>query len=220
MVDALERHFVAQADPERAAQMATYMRDQFPFYGIGAADRKDIHRQVWGEFALPVDEPSLAGFARHCYGRPEREWHYTAVAALRRNKHNLTPVFLPLLHELVTTHSWWDTVDEIAAHLVGAVVARHPETTAVMDEWVRSDDMWVARTAILHQLTYKHTTDQERLFAYCDLCLDETDFFYRKAIGWALRQYARENPDAVWRYCDTRAERMAPLTRREATKHR
>ncbi len=220
MVDALQRHFEAQADPERAAQMASYMRDQFPFFGIGAAGRKEIHRSVWKEMPLSAAESDLAAFARHCYGLPQREWHYTAVAALHRQARHLTPDSLPLLHELVNTHSWWDTVDEIASHVVGVIVARHPEAVAVMDEWVQSDDMWIARTAILHQLNYKAATDEARLFTYCDARLDENDFFYRKAIGWALRQYAREAPDAVWAYCDSRAGRISPLTLREATKHR
>jgi len=218
-IEALKRHFDAVADPERAEHMAAYMRNQFPFYGIGAADRKAIQRDVWRALPPSSEPQELAVFARGCYALRQREWQNTAVSLLRRQARHLGPTDLSLVHELVTTKSWWDTVDEIAAHVVGRVVIDHPEAVAEMDEWVRSDDMWVARTAILHQLGYKERTDASRLFAYCDLRADESDFFYRKAIGWALRQYARTDPEAVRAYVEANRGRLSRLTVREALKH-
>lgn len=218
-IEALRRHFEAMADPERAEQMAAYMRNWFPFYGIGAGDRKVIHREVWAALPPPTESQPLAAFARGCYARPQREWHNTAVAVLRRQAKHLGPADLDLVRELVTRNAWWDTVDELASHVVGRIVIDHPEAVAVMDEWVRSPEMWVARTAILHQLGYKDRTHVERLFAYCDLRADESDFFYRKAIGWALRQYARTDPEAVRAYVDSRRDTLSNLSIREAMKH-
>ncbi len=218
-IETVRRHFEATADPERAEQMAAYMRNQFPFYGIGATDRKAICRDVWALLPPPTDSGELAAFARGCYALSQREWHNTAVSLLRRQAKHLTPADLPLIRELIVTHAWWDTVDEMAAHVLGRIVFDHPQSVSEMDEWVRSDQLWVARAAILHQLGYKNRTDPERLFAYCDLRADEKDFFYRKAIGWALRQYARTDPEAVRAYVESRRDRLSALSIREALKH-
>ena len=199
--------------------MQRYMRDQFPFYGIGAQDRRDILKTVWSEIPLPADEAAISEVVVAWMGRPEREWHQSAVTALRRHGAVLTGASWPTVRQVATTHAWWDTVDELAKNVAGRIVKNDPAQVTVMDEWVRSDDMWVARVAILHQLGYKATTDVARLFGYCDLRADESDFFYRKAIGWALRQYAYEDPDAVSAYVDSRRDRLSPLSVREATKN-
>ena len=219
MSDAVRRHFEAAADPERAEPMQRYMRDQFPFYGIGAQDRRDILKTVWSEIPLPADEAAVSEVVVAWMGRPEREWHQSAVTALRRHGAVLTGASWPIVRHVATTHAWWDTVDELAKKVAGRIVKNDPAQVTVMDEWVRSDDRWVARVAILHQLGYKATTDVARLFGYCDLRADESDFFYRKAIGWALRQCAYEDPDAVSAYVDSRRDRLSPLSVREATKN-
>jgi 3-methyladenine DNA glycosylase AlkD len=120
---------------------------------------------------------------------------------------------------LVTTDPWWDTVDVLAAHVVGAIVARHPETVATVDEWLRDGDLWLARTAILHQVTYADRTDAGRLFGYCLARADHRDFFIRKAIGWALRQYAKTDPEAVRAFVREHEGTLAPLPVREAVKN-
>ncbi len=199
--------------------MKAYMRDQFEFLGIAAGPRKTSCGQVLRAAGQPASAEELHEFARRCYQLTPREFHYAAVGVLRRKQILLTPESLPLVHELIITHSWWDTVDEIAGHLLGSIVERHPESVVVMDEWIRSDNLWVARAAILHQLRFKEHTDEERLFAYCDARAHEHDFFYRKAIGWALRQYGRTAPDAVRRYCSEKSGRLSPLSIKEATKH-
>ena len=88
-----------------------------------------------------------------------------------------------------------------------------------MDEWIDDEDMWVARVAILHQLRFGERTDEGRLFDYSLRRAADSEFFIRKAIGWALRQYARTNPDAVRAFVDEHGARFAGLTLREATKH-
>ena len=224
VLDELASSFEHARDGERATQMAAYMRNQFPFFGIAAADRRRLVGQALraagsGPHRAVPDEADLTEFARACYERREREFHYAAVNLLRRRLRTLTPASMPLLHDLITTQSWWDTVDEIAAHLVGGVVRAHPELVSLMDAWVESDNLWVARSAVLHQLMYKDQTDPERLFAYCLARADEPDFFYRKAIGWALRQYARTDPEAVAAFCTQHRHALSPLSYREATKH-
>lgn len=127
--------------------------------------------------------------------------------------------FLPVTRHLITTVSWWDTVDALAAHVVGGLVAADPKLTADMDAWIVDDDLWVARTALLHQLRYKDHTDTRRLFAYCLRQSGHTDFFIRKAIGWCLREYAKTDPEAVREFLARERGRFAPLSVREALKN-
>lgn len=223
MVVGLDRGFRAGADPERAGDQAAYMRDHFVFHGLTAAEYKAVASAAMKastqRCGSEPTEADLDALARACYERTEREWHYAAVHVLRRRVATLTPASIPLVEHLVRTHSWWDTVDAIASHVAGGIVERFPETVSVMDEWAMSDHLWLARTAILHQLRYKEATDADRLFRYCLERADEPDFFARKAIGWALRQYARTDPDAVRAFCATHQGRLSPLSLREARKH-
>lgn len=218
LVESLAEAFPLAADPERAEQQSAYLRGQFVFFGIGAPR----HKAIMSAALRSLDRPTLAdveAFARAGYARDEREWHYAAVKTARRHAKLLEPSAVPLVHHLVVTHSWWDTVDEIASHLAGTLVERHPSTVEVMDEWAMSEHMWLARTAILHQLRFKERTDTDRLFDYCSARADERDFFYRKAIGWALRQYARTDPDAVREFCGANQHRLSTLSLTEAQKN-
>jgi 3-methyladenine DNA glycosylase AlkD len=108
---------------------------------------------------------------------------------------------------MLITKSWWDTVDAVAADIVGRLVQRHPALVKTMDAWIADDNMWLQRTAILHQLRFKDQTDEKRLFGYCLKHGSQKEFFIRKAIGWALREYSKTNPAAVKKFVKT-----APLT--------
>ena len=126
---------------------------------------------------------------------------------------------LDRLHNLIVTKSWWDTIDALAAHPVGTLVARFPQLGATMDIWIDDENMWVARVAILHQLRFKHDLDQDRLFSYVEKRAADTEFFIRKALGWALRDYARVAPDAVRSFVQEHEDNLSGLTKREALKH-
>lgn len=115
----------------------------------------------------------------------------------------------------MTAKSWWDTVDSLA-HAVGALVLAHPELAAEMDRWIADEDLWLRRVALLHQLDFGAQTDARRLFDYCARSAGETDFFARKAIGWALRQYSKTDPDAVCRFVAEHDAVLSPLSKREA----
>jgi 3-methyladenine DNA glycosylase AlkD len=156
--------------------------------------------------------PALLGVAGARY-------HYFAVDYLRRHVRQLSSGFLPVTRHLVGAVSWWDTVDALAAHVVGGLVAADPKLKSDMDAWIEDDDLWVARTALLHQLRHKETTDTERLFAYCVRQCGHPDFFVRKAIGWCLREYAKTDPEAVRAFVSREQGRLAPLSVREALKN-
>jgi 3-methyladenine DNA glycosylase AlkD len=206
------------ADPVRAASAAAYMRDQFTFLGLSMPQLARLDRAVVGGLARPT-ETDLAAVARACWARPEREYQYFACAYLRRHVAVGSPDLLPTLRVLITTKSWWDTVDSLAASTVGPLVAAHPVLVSTMDEWAVDDDIWLVRTAILHQLRFRQRTDANRLLRYCAQQASHRDFFVRKAIGWALREYSRTDPAGVRSFVEEHRTELAPLSVREALKH-
>ncbi|MFE7859206.1 DNA alkylation repair protein [Streptomyces sp. NPDC057403] len=218
VLERLTAVYAAAADPERAAPMRAYMKDVAPFLGLTTPVRRALSREVVDGLPRP-GESDCAAIALRCWRLPEREYQYFAVDYLRRHARVCSSAFLPVARHLVGTRSWWDTVDLLAAHVVGALVAADPALTADMDAWIGDEDLWIARTALLHQLRYKERTDAGRLFAYCLRQSGHPDFFIRKAIGWALREYARTDPEAVRAFVAQERGRFAPLTVREALKN-
>lgn len=218
VLERLTTVYGAAADPGRAAAMRAYMKDVAPFLGLPTPDRRALSRTVLAGAPRPGEDDCTA-IALRCWALPQREYHYFAVDYLRRYAGRLSSAFLPTARRLVATTSWWDTVDLLAAHVVGALVAADPRLAADMDAWIVDEDLWVARTALLHQLTYKDRTDAERLFAYCLRQSGHPDFFVRKAIGWSLREYAKTDPEAVRAFLARERGRFAPLSVREALKN-
>ena len=214
----LRAAYTAAADPAQAVSMRAYLRDQFPFLGIPAPQRRALAREVLAGLGRPAED-DLRVVALGCWELPEREYQYFACDWLRRHAKACTPDFLVTAHTLLTTKSWWDTVDALADHLVGAIVAGHPPTVSTMDDWIADDNLWLVRTAILHQLSYRDSTDSERLYRYCLAQSAHKDFFVRKAIGWALRQYAWTDPASVREFVGVHHGQLAPLSVREALKN-
>jgi 3-methyladenine DNA glycosylase AlkD len=223
LLAAVVADFRAAADAERAAAQRAYMRDQFPYLGLAMPVQRKLSRAVLKGSALRgAAQPTTADcvtLALRCWELPEREFRYFAVDYLVANVKRCDSSLLTTLRRLITTESWWDTIDPLATRVVGPLVAADPGLVATMDAWVRDENLWIARTAILHQLHYKAATDEERLFEYCDLQAGHPDFFIRKAIGWALREYAYTAPDAVRAFLDRERGRLSPLSVREAAKH-
>jgi 3-methyladenine DNA glycosylase AlkD len=216
LLDRLTEVYGAARDPVRAAAMAAYMRDQFPFLGLPAPRQRELSRQVLAGMPVPAED-DLRAVALACWALPEREYQYFACGYLRRHVKVCAPDFLGTVQELLTTKPWWDTVDALASNVAGPLVLRHPELVPTLDDWITGNDLWLIRAALIHQLTFKQRTDAPRLFGYCRLRAEHPDFFVRKAIGWALRQYAKTDPEAVRRFvADTP---LSPLSRREALKN-
>ncbi|MBE8470868.1 DNA alkylation repair protein [Streptomyces justiciae] len=218
VLERLTATYGAAADPARAEPMRAYMKDVAPFLGLTTPVRRALSRTVVEGMPRP-DEADCTAVALRCWRLPEREYQYFAVDYLRRHARVLSSGFLPVARHLVSTVPWWDTVDLLAAHVVGALVAADPALKADMDAWIVDDDLWIARTALLHQLRYKERTDTERLFTYCLHQSGRPDFFIRKAIGWALREYAKTDPEAVRGFLAREKGRFAPLSVREALKN-
>lgn len=216
VVGRLRAAFEPAADPVRAAGETAYMRNQFPFLGLVTAERRRLARLALDGLPAPT-EIELAAVGRALWAEPERELQHAGCDYLRAHVPVAGPGFVDVVGELVTARSWWDTVDPLAAHTAGPLVRRHPQLVAVMDEWAGADDIWLARTAILHQLTYRDATDADRLFRYCRQRATDREFFLRKAIGWALRQYAAVDADAVEDFVAA-TPALSALSVREAAK--
>ncbi len=206
------------ADAEKAPQMAAYMKGHFDYLGCSAGDRRVASKAIL-KAAKTLDPDTLLDQVEALWSEPEREFHYVGMDAIRAGAKHLRVDDLPRVRALIEKTPWWDTVDSLAIHTVGTMVTNHPELDYVMDDWVESDDIWIARTAILHQLMYKERTDTNRLFTYCEMRMDHPDFFMRKAIGWALRHYARTDGDAVRSFVAKNEDALSGLSKREALKH-
>lgn len=219
LLPAVVAEYRAAADDEQAAAQRAYMRDQFPYLGIPTPARRKLSKAALrkvGTAAQPSTSDCVA-VALRCWELPEREFRYFAIDYLVANVKYCESALLPTVRALITTDPWWDTTDPLATRVVGAMVAADSRLVGEMDEWVRDQNIWIARTAILHQLHYKTATDEKRLFEYCTLQAAHPDFFIRKAIGWALREYAYTAPEAVRAFLAR--QELSPLSVREASKH-
>jgi 3-methyladenine DNA glycosylase AlkD len=210
--------YPAAGNPDRVTPMVAYMRHRFEFLGIPTPQRRALSRNVLAGLPAP-SEADLLSVARACWTLPAREYQYFGTDLLVRHAARLTDRSVSTLNRLITTKPWWDTVDALASRVVGSVVARHPGEVATMNSWIADRDIWLIRTALLHQLRYRTGTDAERLFRYCRCQAGHPEFFVRKAIGWALREYARTDPEAVRRFVAEHHDRLSGLSVREAVRN-
>ncbi len=212
---ALQGFFAQNADAGEAQGMADYMKNRFVFFGIKAPLRKQLGKQFIKQHGLPAD---VEATVRELWKLPQREVHYFAQELCGKLAKKAPPERLGLYEELITTHSWWDSIDYISQHLCGVHLLVYPELkTKAVKKWVKSNNIWLMRTALLFQMPYKKQTDEKLLFDLCREMAAEEDFFVRKAIGWALRQYARTEPRRVKEFVEKTA--LSPLSRKEALKH-
>ena len=214
----VQGELAARADLRKAVAMAAYMKTSMPFYGVAKPDRDPISRELKKRFPIS-SHPEYKRAVLGLWKLPHREEKYFALYVARMWPDFIAPDSMPLYRRIIEEGAWWDIVDEAAAHLVGAVLLHHRnEIAPLMDRWIEESDLWVRRTAIISQLTHKRATDHVRLFRYCLAQAAEKDFFIRKAIGWALRQYAYSAPDRVRAFIEKNRHKLSPLSYREASR--
>ena len=218
----LRKALAAVAEPERAAPMQAYAKSDLPFLGVTAVPLRRVCREVFADLDLPGAAAWRRAVLGLWRGARFREERYGAIelAGVRRFDHFQDLAALPMYEEMIVTGAWWDLVDGIAGHRLGLLLRRFPrEMRKEMLAWSRSDDLWKRRSAILCQLTFKKDTDLDLLYAVIDPALGSKEFFLRKAIGWALRQYAWTDPREVRRYVREHEKELSPLSKREALKN-
>ncbi|MGL5824310.1 MAG: DNA alkylation repair protein [Nocardioides sp.] len=222
LVDAIRDALATAGDPQRALRQQAYMKSEMPYRGLTSPELTALLKPRLVEFR-PTSRADWAHAIRVLWdeaGYREDRYAAIAVARLRHAGQWRDLDALPLFRHLVTTGAWWDYVDEIAAHLVGDVLRRHREpVTPVMREWAGDANLWVRRTAVLCQLRHRSATDPGLLREVIGPNLGEPSFWLRKAIGWALREYARTDPDWVRAAVAGWTDEISNLSRREALKH-
>ncbi|MFC7491810.1 MULTISPECIES: DNA alkylation repair protein [unclassified Knoellia] len=223
LLDAIRAGLRSETDPERAAEQQRYMKSEMPFLGLTSPQRHGMLRPLLADPALRIE--SRAAWERSVRelwdGAEYREDRYAALALLRHRTYRSwhDPDLMPLVEHIVVTGAWWDHVDEVG-NVVGEVLLVDPEGEGLrMRGWAEHDDLWLRRSAIISQLRHKERTDTVLLEDVIEPNLDDREFFIRKAIGWALRQYARTDPAWVLDFVEAQGSRLSGLSRREALKH-
>jgi 3-methyladenine DNA glycosylase AlkD len=218
LTEAVRAGLAQVADPAKAPAMRAYMKSAMPYLGVAAPARRGLTRELFANFALP-DRKSFTDTAVKLWQNAAyREERYAAIdltgyrAYARWQDYSL----LPLYEEMIVTGAWWDYVDEIAIRRIGPILRAEPATvTPVMLGWSRDPDLWRRRTSVICQVGAKAETDTVLLTRSIEATLDEPDFFLRKGIGWALREYAKTSPEWVRHFVGTH-QALSPLSRREA----
>ncbi|MFV8370769.1 DNA alkylation repair protein [Flavobacterium sp. LB2R40] len=217
-ITALENAFKQNKNPENAFAMAKYMKNNFSFFGIKTEERRRLFIAIWKE-NKPEVATNTAEIAVALYSKNEREFHYCAIEILiKERKGNYKKEDIQLIEKLIVKNSWWDSVDTIAKYILGEYLLEFPlETKNVMERFSNSENMWLNRSAILFQLGYKQKTDGALLFYACLKQAHSKEFFIQKAIGWALREYAKTNPEVVKLFVFR--NNLKPLSTKEALKN-
>ena len=209
----------ASANPQRAIEMKAYLRHQFEFLGIQTPIRRELSKNLP---KLPKDPEMILQIAKSLWRKPEREYRYVACDLLSQHANILSIEHLPAIKKLLQTDSWWETVDSLSSAISDIVLKEKRSdqpSQSVMDGWVLDSDFWVRRSAMIHQLGWKTNTDTDRLSCYALQLANESEFFIRKAIGWAFRDYAKCNPEFVARFMKKNGAVFSNLSVREATKN-
>lgn len=203
----------AAANPEKAAPMSAYLKDQFPFLGLQKPEREALTKEFLKQ---KKKEPVDWDFVEACYARPQREFHYLAVDYVLLIKDKLMAEDIAHIESLITRHSWWDTVDMYNIP-IGHLYLKYPQTGETLRRWMSCDNLWLRRISVICQLHLKGKTDTSLLTAAIESNLGSTEFFINKAIGWALREYSKTDPE--WVRAFIASHTLAPLSVREASKY-
>lgn len=215
-IAAVKTLFEAHQDAEQAASMSRYMRDQFPFYGIPAPQRRKLYRPFLKEEKKGKQIDWI--FLDLCMDETCREFQYLAYDYLLALKDEVRLEDIPRIRKQALTKPWWDTID-FFDQVIGSLTLRDERVKAVMREWACADDMWLCRIAIDHQLGHKEKTDTALLEEIIVQNLGSDEFFINKAIGWSLRDYSKYDPDWVRAFLARHGEAMHALSIREASRH-
>ena len=211
----LEAAFDQKRNEGNAIQMKKYMKNLFSFYGIKTDERRAVFHDLLKSNEQEISQ-NYREIALTLLKKEFRELHYCGIEILIKNlKKNYQKDDIKLIETFLVTNSWWDSVDTISKYLLGQYLIEFPnETEKVIERFSNSENMWLNRSAIIFQLGYKKKTNYELLFSECVKHSQSKEFFIQKAIGWALRDYSRFNPNGVRNYVNS--TNLKPLSQREA----
>lgn len=199
LINTLRVQLKKVSDPDVRDGASAYMRHQFKFIGVKTPLRRQVARSLMKN-SRDLPERELIFLCQELWNQPEREFQYIACDLLIKNSNRLSQDFvLKFAKWFITNKSWWDTVDALRT-AIEPVIDKHPQLRKIMDQWIKYDNIWLVRVAIIHQLKLGKRTDVTRLEKYCTYRAKDNEFFIAKAIGWALRSYSYTNPSWVKKF--------------------
>ncbi len=212
----LIKSFYGHVNQEQAKKMSAYMKDNFLYLGIQKPQRAVLQK----EFIKQAKKHKTVNwdFIFMLWDLPEREFQYLALDYMLALKDSLQKADIDKTKLLIINKSWWDSVDVLASNITGILCAKYPDLVqSHILSWAESDNIWLARIAVIFQLKYKANTDLELLELIIKKNCNSKEFFITKAIGWALREYSKTNKEWVKSFleCNT----LQPLSVREASKY-
>lgn len=216
LVTPLKEAFEKSKNKEKADWQTAYMKHQFPFLGVAKPVRAKIQKELFKKHPI-FSERMLLHIVKSLWNEHEREYLYAAIDLLIKHQKLWSKALLPFIKKLLSQKSWWDTVDLLSSKVLGKLLLEFPDLQNSVDDWIYDKNLWIRRSALLYQLSWKKKTDEKRLFNYCLHLSSEKDFFIRKAIGWALRQYAKTNQKAVKDFIRRHTSSLSTLSIREAS---
>jgi 3-methyladenine DNA glycosylase AlkD len=222
LIAEIRRELRALGDPERARAQQAYMKSAMPYYGVTAPEQRETWRRVFDPGALLPFEAWCDAALAMWRGAKRREERYAAIALTGRKRYRAYQTLdaLPMYEEFIVDGAWWDTVDDVATHRVGPLLAAFPgPMKKTLRAWAKGDDMWKRRSAIIAQVSFEKDTDTKLLEACIAPSIARKEFWLRKAIGWALRAYAWHEPQWVIRYVGAHEDELSGLSKREALKN-
>jgi 3-methyladenine DNA glycosylase AlkD len=204
-------------DADRAASMQRYLKTEMPMYGLHKAARLEVEKVMHQHVVVDTIEMYQATI-KSLWQLPHREEKYLAIDLALKHKQFIGLEALDLFESMLREdYMWWDLSDPISVNLIGRVAMRH-DIESKLSQWIDDDNLWLRRTAILAQLKHKTTVNADLLFGFCRERMHEREFFVRKAIGWALREYSKTNPEAVIAFLNKEKTNLSGLSYREGAK--
>ena len=212
----LYEEMIQHKNEEQAQKMSKYMLNKFEYIGIKTPERRKIFKNFFKEYKN--EEKIDWEFVNKCWENKYREFQYVGADYLKNVKDKLTIDDIPKLKQLVLEKSWWDTIDNLDM-TIGALALKDSNVNKILLEWSLDENIWLRRIAIDHQLLRKEKTNTELLEKILKNNLGQNEFFINKAIGWALRDYSKTNPEWVKNFIEKNKEKMAKLSVKEASKY-
>lgn len=217
-ISELELAFQQSSNAKNALAMEKYMKNKFSFWGIKTPERRQLFTTIWKENKTEVAANARA-IAVLLFEKPQREFHYCAIEILIKElKGKYQVQDIELITKLITTQSWWDSVDTISKYILGQYLTEFSQSIEqITTKFSKAENMWLNRSAILFQLGYKAKTNFTILQKICLEHQNSSEFFIQKAIGWSLREYAKTNPLDVEKFINSAT--LKPLSKKEALKN-
>jgi len=216
VVSITKQTFKNAGNKKVAQGAANYMKNIAPFIGISSPKRRALTKKAWQNLSVPA-EKELIEAAKLFWKLPQREFQYAACDLIGKYIGICTPKTLDQITMLIKSKSWWDSVDLLGTLVISPLTLKYPETRKTINKWNNSKNIWLIRCAIQHQRGHKEKTDVDYVLKICQKHINNPEFFVAKAIGWALRDFAKINPKKVKEFLKKNPS-MSIISKREALK--